>query len=533
VDSREAGEQPEPVGDLGVVWMRRAILVGTVVLATFLTAAWPALAERGPAAGRTAAAVDRELRVDFNGDDLDDLAIGAPGEDLGLHADAGAVNVQYGSAGGPAGDGQVLSQGTPEGGDRFGSALAKGFFNDDDFVDLAVGAPAEDIGRTDVAGVVTVFYGSAEGLTGPGDLLQQTNPEGGDGFGSSLDSGDFNNDTFDDLAVGAPGEDVGAAVDAGAVTLFLGFPAGLGAAPPIQNLFQGSPENGDRFGSALEAAPFGGDPGFDLAVGAPGETVALAGAAGAVTVFSSDGEGLGVFGQAILQGNPEVGDLFGFALVSGSFRHNGRFDLAVGVPGEDIGASPDIGSVALFSGQAGGISGINPRNLFQRQGGVGGREETGDQFGWSLAAGLYNGDDFYDLAVGVPGEDIGTLSDAGAVNTLHGSAGGLAGTGAVLFQGDNGLGDLAEPGDRFGQALAKGRFFNDFNGDAFSDLAAGVALEDVGDRVDAGLVNLLQGSAADGLVGSATVLFQGAGLGGGARVGGTAEAGDVVGLSVE
>jgi FG-GAP repeat len=513
--------------------MRRVMLAATVVVATFLAAAWPATAGRDLAPARTGAVVAQELRADFNGDDLDDLAVGVPGEDLGVHADAGAVNVQYGSAGGLAGDGQVLTQGTPEDGDRFGSALAKGFFNDDDFVDLAVGAPAEDIGRTDAAGVVVVFYGSAGGLTGPGDILQQTNPENGDGFGSALDSGDVQGDGIDDLAVGAPGEDVGSAGDAGAVTLFLGFPGGLGSAPPIQNLFQGSPENGDRFGAALEAAPFGGDPGFDLAVGAPGETVALAGAAGAVTVFYSDGEGLGVVGQTLLQGNPEVGDLFGFALVSGSFRHNGHFDLAVGVPGEDIGASPDIGSVALFAGQAGGLSGINPRNLFQRQGGVGGREETGDQFGWSLAAGLYNGDDFYDLAVGAPGEDIGTVRDAGAVNTLHGSAVGLAGTGQVLFQGDGGLGDAAEPNDRFGQALAKGRFSNNFNDDAFDDLAVGVAFEDVGDRFDAGLVNLLDGSAADGLLGSGTVLFQGADLGGGARVGGTAEAGDVFGGSVE
>jgi tetrahydrodipicolinate N-succinyltransferase len=39
--------------------------------------------------------------------------------------------------------------------------------------------------------------------------------------------------------------------------------------------------------------------------------------------------------------------------------------------------------------------------------------------------------------------------------------------------------------------------------------------------------------AADGLVGSAAVLVQGADLGGGARVGGVAEAGDVLGVSVE
>jgi hypothetical protein len=434
--------------------MRRVLLIGMLVLATLV-----------PAPAGTAAGADRPQRVDFNGDDLDDLAIGAPGEDLGVSADAGAVNVQYGSAAGPAGSGQVLTQATPEDGDRFGAALAKGRFNDDDFVDLAVGAPAEDIGRTDAAGAVTVFYGSAAGLAGPGDLLQQGNPESGDAFGATLDSADFNGDGVDDLAVGAPGE-----------------------------------------------------------------TVALARAAGAVSVFYAGGAGLAGPGQTLLQDNPEAGDLFGAALVSGSFRHNGSFDLAVGAPGEDIGARLDIGAVGVFLGQAGGITPGGPRTVTQRE--VGGAEETGDQFGFSLAAGLYNGDDFYDLAIGVPGEDIGTVTDAGAVNTMHGSAGGLAGTGGALFQGDNALGDVVEPNDRFGQSLAKGIFFNNFNGDVFDDLAVGVAQEDVGDRPDAGLVNLLEGSSF-GLQGSNTVLFQGADLGGGARVGGSAEAGDALGATVE
>jgi FG-GAP repeat len=498
--------------------MRRVLLIGMLVLATLM-----------PAPAGTAAVADRPERVDFNGDDLDDLAIGAPGEDLGVSADAGAVNVQYGSAAGPAGSGQVLTQATPEDGDRFGAALAKGRFNDDDFVDLAVGAPAEDIGRTDAAGAVTVFYGSAAGLAGPGDLLQQGNPENGDGFGATLDSADFDGDGVDDLAVGAPGEDVGRAVDAGAVTVFSGLAGGLGGAP-AQNLFQANPESGDRLGSALEAGPFDTGPAFDLAVGAPGETVALARAAGAVTVFYAGGAGLAGPGQTLLQDNPEAGDLFGAALVSGSFRHNGSFDLAVGAPGEDIGARLDIGAVGVFLGQAGGITPGGPRTVTQRE--VGGAEETGDQFGFSLAAGLYNGDDFYDLAIGVPGEDIGTVADAGAVNTMHGSAGGLAGTGGALFQGDNALGDVVEPNDRFGQSLAKGVFFNNFNGDVFDDLAVGVAQEDVGDRPDAGLVNLLEGSAF-GLQGSNTVLFQGADLGGGARVGGSAEAGDALGAAVE
>ena len=109
---------------------------------------------------------------------------------------------------------------------------------------------------------------------------------------------------------------------------------------------------------------------------------------------------LGLVGQALVQDNPETGDLFGSALASGSFRHNGHFDLAVGAPGEDLGARLDIGAVALFLDQAGGITPGSPRTVTQRE--AGGAEETGDQFGSALATGLYNGDDFYDLAIGTP-----------------------------------------------------------------------------------------------------------------------------------
>jgi FG-GAP repeat len=56
------------------------------------------------------AVVSRGPQVDFNGDDFDDLAIGVPNEDVGGQVNAGAVNILYGSAGGLTGTNQLLTQ---------------------------------------------------------------------------------------------------------------------------------------------------------------------------------------------------------------------------------------------------------------------------------------------------------------------------------------------------------------------------------------------------------------------------------------
>src|SRR6266536_2231716 len=100
----------------------------------------------------------------------------------------------------------------------------------------------------------------------------------------------------------------------------------------------------------------------------------------------------------------------------------------------------------------------------------------------------FNNDGADDLAVGVPGESVGTIVEAGVVNVLYGSAGKLTGSGSQLFTQ---VGSAPEPGDGFGDALATG----DFNHDGFADLAVGASLEDVFSTPDAGAVSVLYGSA--------------------------------------
>jgi hypothetical protein len=182
---------------------------------------------------------------DFNRDFVADLVVAAPDEDIGPAIDTGVVHIIYGRnmlGLGPANQrihagGITLAAGQSgdQSGLHFGQALAWGDFKGDGFDDLAVGMPGYDAGPFPNVGMVYVLYGSPQGLqivgvqyfvsTNLGPPLN-VNMDPNDFFGAVLAAGDFNGDGFDDLAIGAPGQDGwdGAAVipDAGEVYVVYG-----------------------------------------------------------------------------------------------------------------------------------------------------------------------------------------------------------------------------------------------------------------------------------------------------------------------
>ncbi len=389
---------------------------------------------------------------DFNGDGEDDLAIGAPGKALGPGQNAGAVFVYTGT-----GDGlrplEVLDQsglGLDEFGDRFGETLLAADFNDDGFCDLVVGAPGERFGPGLPAGVVYLFLGTENGLQ-PIQVIDQSGlgaNEPGDRFGEALAAGDFDDDGFIELAIGAPGEAPGLEPRSGLVFIYEGGVAGLLPEQVLDQTDLGKNEDGDLFGAALTTGDFDGDGFTDLAVGAPGEAPGDDPRSGAVFIYRGSWTGLDsrqFIDQAPLASN-EAGDEFGVALTSGDFNGDGRSDLAIGIPGKTLPGAPESGAVMVWRG--------DPNDLVPlqwiTQAGMG-ADETGDRFGTALASANYLGDPKWDLAIGAPGEARYSAAPSGAVYLLEGIALGLEPVRAV---GQSPFGATNDPGDMFGLALA-------------------------------------------------------------------------------
>ena len=326
---------------------------------------------------------------DFNGDGVEDLAVGSPGSTIAGYAGNrhGKVTIFYGP--GIVRDCQVIHQGTfngspdsPESWDLFGGVLASGDFNDDGFDDLAVGTPYEDLGGNNQlrnAGIVEIFNGSNQGFATAPQRIHQYSPgvqstsETGDKFGAALAIHNTSSQcaACDHLLVGVPGEGFGWGANVkdnvGAVHFFFGSQA----AGPIDTSLTtwihqdtadvpSTNEEGDEFGASLAVDPIG-----LVWIGAPGEDIGWGSNikvdAGAVFIWDVN-EGyilcqscntlLAGFGNVNFPGVSETGDRFGESLSLGTTTLQELPELmtiAVGVPGEGLGGHPQAGMVQLMS----------------------------------------------------------------------------------------------------------------------------------------------------------------------------------------
>ncbi|MGW2102079.1 FG-GAP repeat protein [Streptomyces olivaceoviridis] len=447
-------------------------------------------------------------------------------------------------------------------------------FNGDGYTDLLTGVPEGTVDGKEGAGYVTVQYGAPNGIgtdatvpRGRVQVISQSTQgvpgtsEAWDDFGQTVATGDLDGDGYDDAVIGAPGEDEGTVADAGRVTVLYGSAKGLGAEQNA-SVTAAKPAAGARFGLSVAAARFTGDIDSDQLV-VVDQNVGLtvftwhAGVLrqvaaphstghrlqpGYVTTGDYDRNGfadLVVSGyspdddhtkgwSAYYAGGPDGlayrRDLHGgLGSASGDIDGDGYDDLVVGQLSAADEATGDAdapgGLVGVYYGGDGGPAGTQgpgtaPQWWSQNSPGVPGTAEDGDAWGADLSVADVNGDGYADVAVGAPGEDIGTVADAGAVWLLPGSRTGLTGSHAQSFdQNTPGVPGTAEADDAWGAQVR----LADTDGDGRAELVAAAPGENAGD----GAVWLLPASGG-GLLADGSWSYGAAALGGtahGARFG--------------
>jgi subtilisin family serine protease len=412
---------------------------------------------------------------DVNADGYDDVAIGVPGEDVGTVTDSGLVHVLLGSPTGVRTLGSKMwlrgASGVPgEESERgaFGAAVVFGSFDSVRGDDLAIGAPGAES--------VTVLRGASTGLAATGaeqwtlasEGIERGNRAGGSRFGAALASGDVNADGVDDLAVGAPLEDVpnvfALQPDAGTVTLLHGSGAGLRYADVFRKPVYDIPLDDGFYGMSLALVDVAGhsptDGYADLVVGLPGWRGWLPDeATGDVAIYRSTQAGAIDQGlswrpeEAQPRDIREAGDRAGWSVAAANVDGQGPSTIVAGIPFDDGASGVDAGETQVTGSSTeedGVYAPSAPMVMTQDSPGVPDASETGDV--WSAAVSVLDvdGDGKDDVVVGAPNEGIGGSPRAGSIVVFRG-----AGEATLITQGAGGAGGMVEAGDGFGSALAR------------------------------------------------------------------------------
>ena len=257
-------------------------------------------------------------------------------------------------------------------------------------------------------------------------------------FGYRMASTDTDADGYDDLIVGANGDDPGE----GRVYVFRGSAAGIESA--ASTTLEAETPMHEYFGAMVDAGDVNGDGFGDVVVGEPGRT------AGAVYAFLGGSGGVSTTAATVITEGPPSRRL-GIALAVVDIDGDGRDDA---IAGDEYGGG---GAVQLYFGV---FNGLWPESL------VISPELHVPDFGERIsAAGDVNGDGFADLLISSV-----EFADGSGVVFLHlGGPDGVSAVPAVTLPG-------RVPGNQFGFRTASA---GDVNGDGLDDVVVGVV---VGDR---------------------------------------------------
>jgi len=376
--------------------------------------------------------------------------------------------------------------------------------------DAIVGLPSYDLPGKRDAGAIVVYsnVGAAAGESAPrapstkrlltADDFPGLTAQAGARFGEAVvvwTDDHVDADHCADLLVGAPGENVGGQAGAGEVYLISGSAKGLSTVRTTFNEdnlnkdgVTGGAQAGAAFGSAIASETLS-----SIIVGAPGRDIGTATDAGHVVhvhylLIDDDPEVFVIEQGRSGAGSPETGDRFGEVL---DLLPTGDGDMLLfGIPHEDVGNKADAGAVALLP-PSGALTMVT-----QDSAGAGGTAEAGDRYGAAINVYVtFTAHPVGIVVVGIPGEDVGSTKDAGAVgfasfdfsSTPEEGVEPLAGRARILSQDSAAIPGAVEAGDAFGSAVVTGEFGAD-NGER--QIAISAPGEDLPGGQDAGMVSV-------------------------------------------
>ncbi len=361
-----------------------------------------------------------------------------------------------------------------------------GDVNGDGYDDLLIGAWANTEGGVPDTGQVYLILGKPTGWAMDTDLSNADasfiGEDTEDYAGIAISgAGDVNGDGFDDILIGAKGDEDGGVTWAGQTYLVLGKPSGWVMDTNLSNAsasFWGEDADDESGDAISHAGDVNGDGFDDFLIGAPGDEeggdsagqtyLVLGKALGWVMDTDLSTADASFIGEAV---HDQSGHSVSYA---GDVNGDGYDDILIGSPYNGDGGSY-AGQTYLFLGEASGWG--MDTSLSMADASFWG-EDSSDTSGWSVSgAGDVNSDGFDDFLIGANGDEDGG-NYAGQTYLILGKASGWTMDTNLSTADASFIGEDAS--DQSGHCVSGA---GDINGDGFDDFLIGADWdEDGGDN---------------------------------------------------